>query len=366
VRIDTIPGDRLINVARRATLDGESVVRSDTLVRAVKIENALDVAASLHSIAFRATADGRVLQSISYDSPRIADRSRALVPLIDAFARNPDNERAHFGTAGFWAGQPYSTGGILKSGASTGMTLEHMVVVAPEPVDAIDVAIVYEARGRVDEIVQMIPVEETHNQSRFILPVRGSWLVVNNWDDLHGHRDSISQEFAIDLVQPFEDGLFPLDRENSDYACYGAEVLAVADGRVAVVKDWCPENPQAGVKAEVDVESVYREHGMKAITAGNYLIIEHNGGEFSFYAHLIRGSIPVREGDHVRQGERIGALGNSGNSDAPHLHFHLMDGAQLGARGLPCHFTNIVNAFGQPCGLIEQNFSTVKTLDESP
>jgi len=67
-------------------------------------------------------------------------------------------------------------------------------------------------------------------------------------------------------------------------------------------------------------------------TAGNHVIIEHQGGEFSFRAHLIRGSTPVGEGDRVKQGERIGALGNSGSSDAPHLHFHLMDGAQLGAR----------------------------------
>ena len=71
---------------------------------------------------------------------------------------------------------------------------------------------------------------------------------------------------------------------------------------------------------------------MKAITAGNHVIIEHEGGEYSFYAHLIRGSIPVREGQAVKQGDRIGALGNPGSSDAPHLHFHLMDGAQLGAR----------------------------------
>jgi len=36
----------------------------------------------------------------------------------------------------------------------------------------------------------------------------------------------------------------------------------------------------------------------------------------------------------------LGLLGNSGNSDAPHLHFHIMDGpSPLKANGLPYAFT---------------------------
>jgi len=362
MRIETVPGDRLINAAKRKTLDGEPVVRSDTLLRAVRIVNTFDTVASLRAITFRSLSGGRALQSVSYDAPRIAVRSRGLAPLLDAFEKNPDNERGTFGTEGFWRGDGYGTDPDLAPGVSTGFTLEHVVVVAAEPMDALEVTVAYEVGGKVAEAVRTVPVTEYANRNRYILPVQGSWLVVNNWDDLHGHRDSISQEFAIDLIQPFEDGLFPLDRENGEYAFYGADILAAAEGRVVVVKDFCPENPRAGAKAEIDVKAVYREHGMKAITAGNHVIVEHDGGEFSFYAHLIRGSIPVSEGDVVRQGDRIGALGNSGNSDAPHLHFHLMDGAHLGARGLPCRFTNIVDAFGEPCEFIEQNFSTVRTV----
>ncbi len=37
----------------------------------------------------------------------------------------------------------------------------------------------------------------------------------------------------------------------------------------------------------------------------------------------------VRRGDHVRTGERLGLLGNSGNTSAPHLHFGLIDGRGL-------------------------------------
>jgi murein DD-endopeptidase MepM/ murein hydrolase activator NlpD len=44
-------------------------------------------------------------------------------------------------------------------------------------------------------------------------------------------------------------------------------------------------------------------------------------------------------GDGVTRGQVLGLLGNTGNSDAPHLHFHVMDGPlPLGSNGLPYVF----------------------------
>lgn len=52
------------------------------------------------------------------------------------------------------------------------------------------------------------------------------------------------------------------------------------------------------------------------------------------------GSLKVKVGDKVTTGQLIGLLGNSGNTDAPHLHFHVMDGpSPLRANGLPYEFT---------------------------
>ncbi len=51
-------------------------------------------------------------------------------------------------------------------------------------------------------------------------------------------------------------------------------------------------------------------------------------------------SLKVKLGDKVRTGDILALLGNTGNSDAPHLHFHLMDGTSpLDANGLPYVFT---------------------------
>ncbi|MCL4244876.1 MAG: M23 family metallopeptidase, partial [Candidatus Dadabacteria bacterium] len=69
---------------------------------------------------------------------------------------------------------------------------------------------------------------------------------------------------------------------------------------------------------------------------GNYVVIDVGGGNYAFYAHMIKGSIKVKEGDLVKRGQVIGLLGNSGNTSAPHLHFHVIAGpASLGSNGLP-------------------------------
>ncbi|MCE5317538.1 MAG: M23 family metallopeptidase [Parachlamydia sp.] len=42
---------------------------------------------------------------------------------------------------------------------------------------------------------------------------------------------------------------------------------------------------------------------------------------FAFYAHFQPESLKVKMGEKVERGQVIALLGNSGNSDAPHLHF---------------------------------------------
>ena len=54
---------------------------------------------------------------------------------------------------------------------------------------------------------------------------------------------------------------------------------------------------------------------------GNYIIITHSGGYQTLYAHLSATS--VRRGDRVLQGTQIGAVGNTGYSTGPHLHFSI-------------------------------------------
>ena len=52
---------------------------------------------------------------------------------------------------------------------------------------------------------------------------------------------------------------------------------------------------------------------------GNHIIVRHDNGVETLYAHL--NSTAVAKGDRVLRGQRIGAVGSTGNSSGPHLHF---------------------------------------------
>ncbi len=70
------------------------------------------------------------------------------------------------------------------------------------------------------------------------------------------------------------------------------------------------------------------------------LVIDIGDGAYAFYAHLQPNSLKFKLGDTVKTGDIVGLLGNTGNSTAPHLHFHLMDGTSpLDANGLPYVFS---------------------------
>lgn len=57
--------------------------------------------------------------------------------------------------------------------------------------------------------------------------------------------------------------------------------------------------------------------------AGNHIYLRlDETGTFLFLAHLKKGSIKVKEGQHVNEGEVLAQVGNSGSSSEPHLHIH--------------------------------------------
>ena len=98
------------------------------------------------------------------------------------------------------------------------------------------------------------------------------------------------------------------------------ELLAVADGIVAATKDSIPENPVGGRAVKIDLVTV----------GGNFVGIDIGNGRYALYAHVQPGSLRVKVGDHVKRGQVVALLGNSGNSTEPHVHFQIAD-----ATGVP-------------------------------
>lgn len=174
-------------------------------------------------------------------------------------------------------------------------------------------------------------------------PLRGEgWLAANGLSNKSDHRRAlipvngkarVAQRFAADWIKFGTDGQVAREdpSKNANWYGYGAEVLAVADAVVVDVKDGIPENVPLTEKRAVPIT-------LETI-GGNYVILDLGNGYFAFYAHLQPKSISVKVGDKVRRGSVLGLLGNSGNSDAPHLHFHIADAnSPLGAEGVPFVF----------------------------
>ncbi|MEM6433580.1 MAG: M23 family metallopeptidase [Cyanobacteria bacterium P01_D01_bin.115] len=59
---------------------------------------------------------------------------------------------------------------------------------------------------------------------------------------------------------------------------------------------------------------------------GNHIVIDHGYGYKTLYAHLSK--LDVKVGDRVNRGDLIGALGNTGRSSGPHLHYEVHHNGQ--------------------------------------
>lgn len=104
-------------------------------------------------------------------------------------------------------------------------------------------------------------------------PFRNEWPITQRY----GEKDTSSFHTGIDYAMPT-----------------GTQVLASADG-VVMFAGW-------------------DNYGY-----GKCVIIQHNDGKATLYAHLVETGVVLRQ--KVQQGEVIGLSGNTGNSTGPHLHF---------------------------------------------
>jgi hypothetical protein len=144
-------------------------------------------------------------------------------------------------------------------------------------------------------------------------------------------RFYLAQRFAIDWERIDDEGrVFRGDAKSvRSYHIYGDAVLAVADGTVVAARNDLPDQPPGKLPDGLPIDEA----------DGNFVILDIGGGAYALYAHLRPQSVRVIAGDRVRRGDHLGDVGNTGNSQAPHLHFQLMDAPDgLAANGLPYVF----------------------------
>ncbi len=148
----------------------------------------------------------------------------------------------------------------------------------------------------------------------------GTWLVANGGSDplVNSHRralDPPAPGFAcvrglangVDLVALDGLGLAARGSDRKDHAAFGREALAPCAGTVVATESSRADRPVG----DPDPASVL----------GNYVWLRCAQADVVL-SHLAQGSVAVQPGAKVLPGERVGAIGNSGASDAPHLQVH--------------------------------------------
>ena len=139
----------------------------------------------------------------------------------------------------------------------------------------------------------------------------------------------LAQRYAVDYEQLDANNRIWSGKNKKDldnYTIYGKKAFAVADGKVVKVIDGLPNQVPGVFPSNISAEEA----------DGNSVIVDIGGGNYALYAHFQPGSVRVKEGERVRRGDVLGLVGNSGNSLAPHLHFHVMNGPlSLASNGLP-------------------------------
>ena len=133
-----------------------------------------------------------------------------------------------------------------------------------------------------EELENIQSVAQGGSEKNFIWPLIKKFYITSYYDDDEYYKDFGTRHYALDIggtrSNPIQD----------------ADVLATKSGTVS--------------------KSTYQAGG-----AGNYVIIDHGNGELSHYYHLETRS--VKAGEKVKQGQKIGTVGSTGNSTGPHLHF---------------------------------------------
>ncbi len=124
-----------------------------------------------------------------------------------------------------------------------------------------------------------------------------------NGETTHIGPDS---QFAVDIAMPV-----------------GTPVLAARDGTV------------------MDVEEDFNEGGTdkaEYLERANRVLILHDDGTMTVYAHVDLASVNVRPGLHVRAGRQIARSGNTGFTTGPHLHFAVQQNIGMEVVSLPFKF----------------------------
>ena len=173
------------------------------------------------------------------------------------------------------------------------------------------------------------------SKNKYLLPFIGEYFIeYGGLTKKTSHSwDIIPQRYAYDLENrknnlPYHDDYLKLE----NYYCYLDDIICPCAGFVIDIQD-----NQPNTKVYKDRPIINDSNDAR----GNYITIKHAHGEYSTICHFEKGSFKVAIGDIVEAGQVLGKVGNSGNTQGPHIHFQVQKGPDFeNSKGVIITFKN--------------------------
>ena len=167
--------------------------------------------------------------------------------------------------------------------------------------------------GRMQPDIEVIDLAAPMRQADGICVLSGgNSLALNAHFLTAGSQLGLKEIHSVDFIKVRAGGFrtrswhfAPQPKEISEYLVYDEPVFAPCNGSVLEVKNDHPDHPAGGE---------YRDK-----SGVNFVTLRCNKIDI-ILAHLKRGSIEVSIGQSLKTGDFIGTVGNSGNTEEPHLH----------------------------------------------
>ncbi len=228
---------------------------------------------------------------------------------------------------------------------------------AAMPVASLRYRFIVENAARAETLQAAVAPRHFPQRADLILPLAGRVFVFDAHDALAHHRrvdfefppirpmgiQHNSGRYAYDLSLVDEKGsMWRTDgKAREDWWSWGVPVRAPAAGRVVAMRDSAVDWQMGG--DGLSIEAIFAD---PIVLMGNHVILDHGNGEYSALCHFQRGSIKVRPGERVRQGQELGRIGYSGSVFTVHLHYELRRGAPFDVDGLPSRFRGVERVLG--------------------
>ena len=202
-----------------------------------------------------------------------------------------------------------------------------------------------------DEEIKIITTVHPKNYEQhaaYKFPLKGNVLVYDA-HDFYAHHRRFNYEFApiknLGLVSNFMRYAYDFvllnennkefrgdEKKDENYIGFGKPVYVIGAGKIIYATNNFKDDKTFNIPAlATNPLELY----------GNCIAIQHADSSISIYGHLKQNSLKVKTGESVISQQQIAAIGVSGSSFFPHLHFEMRTSILNNSQGIPSYFSNV-------------------------